>query len=398
MDRTVVITGYGVVTPFGRGTASFASTIFAGKHQFRAIQGFDVSHTYAKRGAEADIAGKSYESFAKQCTDDALLMAGLDKRISSDQDKLRKAAVAVGNLGDGIRAEEFYRARFMSDKHNGTKPTGIAERNPFAQADLVAAYIGSEARRLAFTNACVASANAIGYGFDLIRSGRADLVLAGGINVLHPLVYYNFDSSRAMADDVVRPFSAERTGLLIGDGAAMLVMESEAHARARSAMPIAELCGWGISADGYHITRPEPNGEGLVRSMRMALKQASCAVEEIDYVNAHGTGTPLNDIAETRAMKKMFGEHAYHIPVSSTKSTTGHMLEATGAVEAVISLYAMERGMMPPTANYVGPDEELDLDYVTEGPRSKALHTVLSNSCAFGGNNCSLLFRRRDAG
>ncbi|GIQ68872.1 beta-ketoacyl-[acyl-carrier-protein] synthase family protein [Xylanibacillus composti] len=397
MGKTVVITGYGVVTPFGRGTACFASTIFAGKHRFREIQGFDVTATYAKRGAEASVPDKSYRTFALQCTDDALQMAGFDLQSLSDQERLHRAVVAVGNLGDGMHSREFYQTCLMRNQPGKPAPDNM-ERNPFVQADLVAKHIGSEARRLAFTNACVASANAIGYGFDMIRNGRTELVLAGGINVLHPLVYYNFDSSRAMAEDVVRPFSKGRSGLLIGDGAAMLVLESWEHAKARGADPIAELCGWGISADGYHITRPDPSGSGLARAMRMAMKQACCPVEEVDYINAHGTGTPLNDIAETRAMKQVFGDQAARIPVSSTKSSTGHMLEATGAVEAVISLYAMEHGIIPPTANYLGPDEELDLDYVTEGPRRKMLHTVLSNSCAFGGNNCSLLFRRRWTG
>ncbi|MFD2670782.1 beta-ketoacyl-[acyl-carrier-protein] synthase family protein [Marinicrinis sediminis] len=401
MSNRVVVTGYGVITPFGPGTARFAETLYQGKHAFKDITSIDTTNSYAKRGGETDMQPRTYRDFAAYCTDAALEMAGLDRERHASL--LRGAVVAVGNLGDGAELEAFYReqtqpeqqsqAELARDGQEGGR-LAVLERNPFSHADDIGERIGSQMPKVSFTNACIASANAIGYAYDQLKKGRASCALAGGLNVLHPLVFYNFDSSRAMADDVVRPFSQGRTGLLIGDGAAMLVLETMESALKRGARPIAELVGWGISSDGHHVTQPDPTGNGLARSMRMALNRAGISPEEVDYINAHGTGTPLNDRGETKAMKQVFGSHMADIPVSSTKSMTGHMLEATGAVEAVISLEALQRNLIPPTANYLGAEEGLDLDYVVEGARSKELHTVMSNSSAFGGNNCTLIFRK----
>jgi len=416
MSKRVVVTGFGVITPFGCGAEAIKENAFQGIHGFKPISSFDTSTAVAKRGGEAPVSPRSYRAFARYCTEQALAMAGLD--VQRDAQLLRQAAVAVGNLGEGAILREFYaqfqpvpemspadsagaaaaaeaRRTAFATADGETLP--IHDANPFAHAEAIAEHIGSEGPQLAFTNACIASANAIGYGFDQIRKGRTDCALVGGLNVLHPQVFFNFDSSRAMADDVVRPFSQGRTGLLIGDGAAILVLESLESAQRRGATVLAEMLGWGISSDGFHVSQPEPNGNGLARSMRMALRKAGCAIEEIDYINAHGTGTPLNDRSETKAYKQVFGDYANNVPISSTKSMTGHMLEATGGVEAVISILALLEQTIPPTANYAGPEEELDLDYVVEGARRKPLRTVMSNSSAFGGNNCTLLFRREEA-
>ncbi|EGL18384.1 MULTISPECIES: beta-ketoacyl-[acyl-carrier-protein] synthase family protein [unclassified Paenibacillus] len=409
MDKRVVITGYGVVTPFGLGEDPILDKVFEGKHCFRPLQSIDTSRSYTKVGGEAPVEERSYKFFTEYCTERALVMAGLDP--VNHRSSLEKAAVAVGNLGDGTHllnyyeqfspdweAEEFANRKSEFMRSEGDRPVSIHDSNPYEQAAAVAGIIGSTGERLAFTNACVASANAIGYGFDQVRKGRTPVAAAGGINVLYPIVFYNFDSGRAMAEEVVRPFSKHRSGLLIGDGAAILVLEELEHALSRGAEPLAEMIGWGLSSDGFHITQPDPEGDGLARSMKTALRQANCRPEEVDYINAHGTGTPLNDSSETNALKQVFGEYARKIPVSSTKSTTGHMLEATGAVEAIISVLALTHGRIPPTANFVETDEGLDLDYVTEGSRQKSLDVVMSNSRAFGGNNCTLLFRRWNGG
>ena len=174
----------------------------------------------------------------------------------------------------------------------------------------------------------------------------------------------------------------------------MLVLENAASCLARGVTPVAEIVGWGLSSDGFHVSQPTPDGRGLAHAMQRALKKAHVLPQEVDYINAHGTGTPLNDISETRAIKRVFGNLTHIPPVSSTKSTTGHMLEATGAVEAVVSLLALSDQRIPPTANYLGPDDGLDLDYVIDGPRQQHLDVVMSNSSAFGGNNCSIIFRR----
>ncbi|MCD1259617.1 beta-ketoacyl-[acyl-carrier-protein] synthase family protein [Paenibacillus athensensis] len=415
MSKRVVVTGFGVITPFGYGPEVIKENAFQGIHGFKPISSFDTSTAVAKRGGEAPVSPRSYRSFAKYCTEQALAMAGLD--VTRDAEVLRQAAVAVGNLGEGAILREFYEqfqpvlqtspadgtaaAEATASRKTFATADGemlpIHDANPFAHAEAIAEYIGSEGPQLAFTNACIASANAIGYGFDQISKGRVDCALVGGLNVLHPQVFFNFDSSRAMADDVVRPFSEGRTGLLIGDGAAILVLESLESAERRGATVLAEMLGWGVSSDGFHVSQPEPNGNGLARSMRMALRKSGCAIEEIDYINAHGTGTPLNDRSETKAYKQVFGDHASVVPISSTKSVTGHMLEATGGVEAVISILALLEQTIPPTANYLGPEDELDLDYVVDGARRQRLRTVMSNSSAFGGNNCTLLFRREEA-
>ncbi|XID93865.1 beta-ketoacyl-[acyl-carrier-protein] synthase family protein [Paenibacillaceae bacterium WGS1546] len=418
MSIRVAVTGYGLITPFGKGERVALQAIYEGRHAFRDIRGFDTSRTFAKRGAEAPLADRSYRDFADYCVREAMRMA----KLSPGHELMSDAAVAVGNLGDGAIQEAYYRQyagdsqaeRLPGDRgHNRPtdggqpaalresfsggwcgQPISIRDSIPSRHADEIARTIGSSGVRLAYTNACVASANAIGYGYDQIRFGRTSCAIVGGINVIHPKVYYNFDSSRAMADDVVRPFSKDRSGLLIGDGAAILVLESLDAALRRGARPLAEIVGWGVSSDGFHVSQPDPEGRGLARAMRMALRKAGLAPQHIHYVNAHGTGTPLNDRSETKALKEVFGRDAGNVPVSSTKSMTGHMLEATGAVEAAFSMMALLSQRIPPTANYAGPEEGLDLDYVTEGARDIPLTYVMSNSSAFGGNNCSLIFRR----
>ncbi|MCG7408933.1 beta-ketoacyl-[acyl-carrier-protein] synthase family protein [Paenibacillus sp. ACRRX] len=398
MDKSVVITGLGVITPFGKGIEAIRSHTFAGRHGFTDIESFSTALNHAKRGGELKVKDRTFRAFSRYCIDEALAMAGLDRM--KDRELLKDAVVAIGNVGEGVSLESYYSAQYgrktsgNSGLQAAVDDSFIRQRDPFRAAEEAAAYIGSTNVHIAFSNACVASANAIGYGYDQIRKGRASCALVGGIHILNPFVFNNFDSNRAMASGVVRPFSLERDGLLISDGAAMLLLETREHARQRQAKPLAELLGWGISADGFHVTQPHPEGNGLARAMQAALRSANLSPADIDYINAHGTGTPLNDRSETKAVKQVFGKEAYQIPVSSTKSTTGHMLEATGAVEAVIGILALMDQRIPPTANYGTPDPTLDLDYVTEGVRAAPLQIVMSNSSAFGGNNCSLILGR----
>jgi 3-oxoacyl-[acyl-carrier-protein] synthase II len=397
----VVVTGFGVITPFGYGIESCKEAIFSGNHNFREVKRFNTENSFAKLGAEApQEVQPTYRNFGKYCVDEALDMAGLKKE--KDCDVLERTWVAVGNLGDGMILQDFYQQYYGSSEESESvkvtyqvrdEPVTIHDRNPVQHAEHVAEYIGSSAPRVAFTNACIASSNAIAYGCNQIRKGRCQTVLAGGLNVLHPLVYYNFDSSRAMAEDVVRPFSSKRSGLLIGDGAGMLVLESLEHARARGAEPLVEIIGCGISSDGFHVTQPHPSGNGLVRAMRSALKQAGCKPADIDYINAHGTGTPLNDKSETKGVLQVFGDYADQVPISSTKSMTGHMLEATGVVEMIISIMSLMEQRIPPTANLLNRDPELPLDYVFEGARNAKLKRIMTNSAAFGGNNCSIILQ-----
>ena len=408
--QRVVCSGFGILTPFGEGSEPVRNNVFEGKHGFSDIDFFDTSRSVAKRGAQNRTQRRNYRSYIHSTTLAAMKMAGLD--YFQDRQLLKQAAIGVGNLGDGNAFESYYGQFFAPKNSENFEPVpqqtaqtqfmldadreyiSIHDSNPFEHANTVAQLIGSERDPLAFINACVSSANAIGYGYDQIRKGRSSCAFVGGVNVLYPLVFYYFDSSRAMAEEVVRPFSRDRSGLLIGDGASMLVLESLESCLNRGATPLVEVLGWGISSDGYHVSQPTPDGRGLACAMEMALRKANLKPQDIDYINAHGTGTPLNDISETRAIKRVFKDSAKNTPISSTKSTTGHMLEATGGVEAVFCIMALQEQIIPPTANYIGPEEELDLDYVTDGPRPASLDIVMSNSSAFGGNNTSLIFKR----
>ncbi|WP_308402582.1 beta-ketoacyl-[acyl-carrier-protein] synthase family protein [Streptomyces sp. TBY4] len=217
----------------------------------------------------------------------------------------------------------------------------------------------------------------------------------GGAYLVERELFAKFDSARAFAKDgFVRPFSKDRTGLLLGDGVACLVLESEESAAARGANVLARVAGWGISSDAYHASRPHPEGRGTAQAMESALQVAGLGPDAVDYVNVHGTGTASNDTSETGALRRVFGDRAAHLPVSSTKSTTGHTLEGAGAVEAVITLLALNHGLIPPTANFTTPDPECDLDYVTEGARPASLRRAMTTNSAFGGVNTALLLER----
>jgi 3-oxoacyl-[acyl-carrier-protein] synthase II len=263
-------------------------------------------------------------------------------------------------------------------------------------ADAIAAVFACNGPRLTVSTACSSGANALGIASDWIRQGRAAAVLCGGTDSLCRMTYSGFNALQALDARPCRPFDVDRAGLSLGEGAAMMVLEDEAHARRRGARVLGELVGYGVSGDAHHLTQPRPDGAGAVLAMRRALENAAVNADEIDYINAHGTGTPLNDVIETRAVKALFGGRAYRIPISSTKSAIGHTLGAAGALEAVASLLALRAGFVPPTVTLENPDPECDLDYVPKRARAAELRTVLSNSYGFGGNNTSLVLRRVD--
>ncbi len=251
------------------------------------------------------------------------------------------------------------------------------------------------------TSACASGAHAIGEAAEIIRRGWAVAMVAGGSEApITPIGIASFASAKAIStrnDDPAgasRPFDADRDGFVLAEGGAVLVLEDLEFARSRGARILAELVGYGLSADAYHITQPAPGGEGALRSMRAALHHAGLSPDDIDYINAHGTSTPAGDIAETEAIKRLLGERAYRVPVSSSKSQFGHLLGAAGAIEAIVSILAIQEGLLPPTINYTTPDPQCDLDYVPNTPRTARVDVVLSNSFGFGGHNVSLIFRR----
>jgi 3-oxoacyl-[acyl-carrier-protein] synthase II len=300
--------------------------------------------------------------------------------------------VLVGTKGDFTGITRFWRD---GDGPDRATDAAITHSVPAAVPHEIAAALGLGHPRLAFTNACIASANAVVYAARLVQTGAADAVLCGGAYLVDEEVYAKFEVIRAFAHDgMVRPFSRQRSGLLLGDGVAALVVEDAARARARKAEPLARVAGWGMSEDAYHVVRPDPDGAGMALALTRALRSAGRGPGEVDYVNAHGTGTTVNDIAETRAIRQAFGPHADHVPVSSTKGTTGHQLEAAAAVQVVIALLALRRGLIPPTAGYVDPDPRCDLDYVPNTSRQATLRRVVTMSAGFGGVNAALLLER----
>jgi 3-oxoacyl-[acyl-carrier-protein] synthase II len=261
--------------------------------------------------------------------------------------------------------------------------------------------LGAKAVNYALVSACASGADSIGEAANIIRRGDAEIAVAGGTEAaITPISIAGFAAAKALTtanDDPARaskPFDARRDGFVLGEGAGILVLESEDHALARGATILGELAGYGATSDAFHITQPDENGEGATRAMRKALTDAGLVSDDIDYVNAHGTSTPMNDKLETLALKKVFGEYAYELPVSSTKSMTGHLLGAAGAVEAAVCILAMQNGIIPPTANYETPDPDCDLDYVPNVARSASLEAVMTNSLGFGGHNASLIFRK----
>ena len=261
-----------------------------------------------------------------------------------------------------------------------------------ATADHLASHLGSYGPKTTFMTACSSGATAIGYARDLIRRGTSRMVICGGTEALSRVTFGAFNAINAVDSAPCRPFDKNRRGLNLGEGAGMLVLEARSHAMARGARIYGEVCGYGLSADAHHMTAPAPEGAGAVASMKAALEDAGLAPHQIDYINAHGTATPANDLMETMAIKTLFGDHSRKLAVSSIKAMTGHTLAAAGAIEAVATALSLHHQFLPPTIHLETADPDCDLDYVSEGARPSAVGRIVSNSFAFGGNNTSLVF------
>jgi 3-oxoacyl-[acyl-carrier-protein] synthase II len=383
-EREVFVTGYGVRCAFGPGRDAFLKSVFPARVAFRPVDRFDAS-PYRTDLAALDTIVLSQREAMCDCGREALEMAGLAQ--AGD------AAVLLGTGGDFTAV-----ASYWEGVGGGTPAAGdsgrLADSVPAVLVGNVAAALSAAGPRLAFTNGCVAASNAIIHGGRLIRSGRIEVALCGGAYLVENEFFAKFDAGRAFSrDGALRPFSAGRSGLLLGDGAAVLVLESGDHLRRRGGRPLARLAGWGVASDAFHVCQPHPQGAGMAAAISQAFRSAGITGDQVGYVNAHGTGTPANDSAETAGIKKAFGADTT-VPVSSTKGSTGHSLEASGALEAVICVIALEEQRIPATASYSGPDPECDLDYVTDGPRDSPLRHVVSLNAAFGGANTALVLAR----
>ncbi|MCP9822528.1 beta-ketoacyl-ACP synthase II [Cyanobium sp. L1E-Cus] len=408
--QRVVVTGLGAITPIGNDVSSYWEGLSTARNGVAGITLFDASRHACRFAAEVknfDPSGwlepkesKRWDRFcqfgviaAKQ----AVAHAGL----TIDESNQHRVGTAIGSGVGGLLMMET-QAHVLKDRGpDRVSPFCVPMMIPNMATGLTAIALGAKGPSSAVATACAAGSNAIGDAYRLIQLGLADVMVAGGAeSAITPLGVAGFASAKALSfrnDDpstASRPFDAERNGFVIGEGAGVIVLESLEHAQARGAQILAEVVGYGMTCDAHHITSPTPGGVGGAEAMRLALKDARLEPEAVDYVNAHGTSTQANDSNETSAIKSALGDWAYQIPVSSTKSMTGHLLGGSGGIEAVAAVLAIEHNLVPPTINYQNPDPACDLDVVPNQAREHTLNVVLSNSFGFGGHNVCLAFRR----
>jgi 3-oxoacyl-[acyl-carrier-protein] synthase II len=404
----VVVTGIGAVTPLGTGVEQFWTRLLAGENGIRRVTHIDPSDFATQIAAEVeDFNAEDWlERKEARRVDRFIAFASAAARMAMEDsaiqltDELREEFGVL--IGSGIGGLSF-----LGEQHRVQIERGPGKISPFLVPymipDMASGYTsiqhGLKGPNSCVVTACSTGANAIGDAYHIIKRGDAVAMLTGGAEApINEISLAAFSAMRAMStrnDDPARasrPFDLERDGFVMAEGAGVMVLEDFAHATARGAKIYGEVLGYGMSGDAYHITQPHPEGDGAIRSMRMALRNADLKPEQIGYINAHGTSTQYNDKLETQAIKRVFGEHAHRVPVSSTKSMVGHLLGAAGAVEALICLLAMRDGKLPPTINYENPDPDCDLDYIPNEARGAAADYTLSNSFGFGGHNVTLIF------
>jgi 3-oxoacyl-[acyl-carrier-protein] synthase II len=409
--RRVVVTGLGTVNPIGRDVASFWAAAQAGVSGVGRITAFDASNLKVSIAAEVPdfdpeeyIERKEarrldrYDQFFWAATHQALADSGIS--YEPDDPAALRAGVVVGSGIGGMISFQEGIDTMRQRGHDRVSPLAITQIISNMAAGLVSIRYNLFGPNTCTVTACAASANAIGDAAEIIKRGAADVMVAGGGEApVCEFAIAGFSQARALStrndepERASRPFDAKRDGFVMGEGAATLILEEREHALRRGAKIYAELTGYGMSADGYHITLPRPGGGGAARAMQAALDDAGLAADAVDYINAHGTSTQANDSTETAAIKTVFGDHAHRIPVSSTKSMTGHLLGGAGALESLVCILAIRDGVIPPTINYDTPDPECDLDYVPNVARQVPVKTAMTNSFGFGGHNVSLVFR-----
>ena len=409
-NNRVVVTGTGILCPLGLNTSTTWESLVAGKSGIDHITLFDPEPYETKIAGEIKgfqptdyISRKDVRHMDRftQMAIAASLQAVEQSGIKIDSMNEGNIGVIVGS-GIGGLSTLFEQTKLLIEKGpNRVSPFLV----PMMITDMAAAQVsitlGVKGPNLCTTSACSSGSDAIGVAYELIRRGDTQAVLAGGSEaIINPLGITAFNALKAIStrnDEpqlASRPFDTERDGFVIGEGAGILVLENLAHAQRRGAQILAEIMAYGATADAYHITQPDGAGGGAARAIQTALNKAGLATTEIDYINAHGTSTQLNDKMETMAIKSAFGDYAYHIPISSTKSMMGHLIGAAGAVEAAICIMVIQHGLIPPTINLTHPDPECDLDYVPNVARRAKVTTTLSNSFGFGGHNSVLVFRK----
>lgn len=412
MRRRVVVTGLGALTPVGNDVATTWQALLEGKSGTAGITKFDASSFPVRFAAELKGFDPSeymdrkeikradqYTHYAVAAAKQAMADAGLgngDSRYDPD-----RIGVVIGSGTGGLKVFE--------EQHDVYRERGPSKISPFfipmfitdIAAGIVSMQFNAKGPNYATVSACATSAHAIGDAFRIIQYGDADVMICGGSEAaVTPMAIAGFANMKALSErndspeTASRPFDLTRDGFVMGEGAAVVILEELEHARARGATIYAEVAGYGATGDAYHLTAPAPDGEGAQRAMRRALGDAGLHPSDVQYINAHGTSTPANDLNETRAIKAVFGDGAADLNISSTKGATGHMLGAAGAVEFVFSSLVVQGGMIPPTINYQTPDPELDLNYTPNAPVERDVTAVLSNSFGFGGHNVTLAVKR----
>jgi len=410
-NRRVVVTGLGVVSPYGKGVGPFWEALKAGKSAIRRVQRINTDDIEAKVGAEVlDFTPDPYIPPREATQMDRFCQFGLwaacEALEDSGLDMSREDPYRIGSvLGSGIGGLDYY------EQQAGVLHTKGARRiNPFfipkVIINILSGWLGILKGIKGYSNgvvtACSTSLTAIGEAYLLIKAGLADVMIAGGAEAaITRMGMAGFASMKALStkfndtpEKASRPFDAKRDGFVMGDGAGILILEELSHAERRHAKIYAEILGYALTSDAYHVTAPDPCGAGASAAMRTCLESARILPEEVEYINAHGTSTPYNDKTETKAIKQVFGEYAYKIPISSTKSMHGHLLGAAGGVESVATILAMRDGIIPPTINQEFKDPECDLDYVPNVARKQSVSIAMNNAFAFGGHNAILLFKK----
>jgi 3-oxoacyl-[acyl-carrier-protein] synthase II len=407
MRKRVVITGSGCISPLGNDVPTLWENLVAGHSGVGPITHYDAGEYKTRIAAEVkgfdgvNLFGGREARRMDRFTQFALaaaLQAVEDAGLTITDDNRDRIGVVVGSGigGLGTLFEQFQ--VFTERGQSRVSPFLVPMMIPDTAAGMIAIHLGVRGINLAVVTACATGTNAVGEAAEIIRRGSADAVLAGGSEAsIVPIAMAGLSVMTALSsrnDDpegASRPFDRNRDGFVMGEGAGVLVLESLEHAQGRGARILAEVCGYGSTNDAYHISAPAENGAGAALCMRMALDNAGMDINDIQYINAHGTSTPLNDKSETAAIKTVFGEQAYSVPISSTKSMTGHLLGASGALEALICTQVLQTGILPPTINYETPDPECDLDYVPNAARKIPVRHIMSNSFGFGGHNATII-------
>ena len=407
--RRVVVTGVGAVSPVGNSAEESWKAVLEGTSGIGLLTRLDSEQFPVKVAAEVknfDIEEYTSRKEARKMdrfTHYALaasVMAMKDADLELEGDLALRTGVWIGSGIGGMETHEQQFKTFLEKGYRRVSPFFVPMMIPDMASGQVSIHLGAKGINSCTVTACASGTNSIGDAFEVIRRGDADVMITGGAEApITTMSVAGFCANTALSlnpDPTIasRPFDAERDGFVIGEGAGILILEEYDHAVARGAKIYAELIGYGSTGDAHHITAPAPGGEGGARAMQQALDKAGIAPAKIDYINAHGTSTAYNDLFETMAAKTVFGDHAYKLAMSSTKSMTGHLLGAAGGLEAIFTVKALQEGIMPPTTNYVNADPECDLDYITEGARKADIEYAMSNSLGFGGHNASLVFKR----